>query len=264
MPTKRTHQGLWGQVPLEPNQVLKASFGPLWVWIRRDHTDWFYAFERPGEESTLFGLDPAKEAPEDLDWNRLGCEKASRHIVLEPALPNRAVVVRPDMPLTILPGERIQFFVRVPLWIRLVATNKAQSMWCDLPTRVLSKTWFGSTELGEQAYALRTSAVRSLDDLARFADRVVCPVRLRNQSADVLLLNRLCLRVQHLGLYEGATSLWTNEAGVTYRGGDEWSRVVYGRAEPPFDQAKQKLAGARMPSRGAFTLKSIASGDFFT
>jgi hypothetical protein len=234
------------------------------LWIRHEETDWFYACERPDDATVQFGSELVAEFPDGLEWNRLGCEKATRNIVGQPALPDRAVVVRPEMPFTILPGERIQFFVRIPLWVRLVAGNHAHSVWADLPTRILSKTWFGSPEAGEPAYALRTLAVRSVNGIARDPDRIICPVRLRNQSSDILRFSRLCLRVQHLSIYEGATSLWTTEAGVTYRGGDAWSRVAYGRGPPPFDQAGRELAEARDPTRGAFTLKSIASGDFFT
>ena len=59
------------------------------------------------------------------------------------------MVVRPEMPFTILPGDRVQFFVRIPLWVRLVAAGHGESVWCDVPTRILSKTWFGAPEAGE-------------------------------------------------------------------------------------------------------------------
>jgi hypothetical protein len=58
-----------------------------------------------------------------------------------PVLPDRPVVVRPDRALTILPGERAQFFLELPVWFRLIAAQGNRKQIFEEPLAVLSNTW---------------------------------------------------------------------------------------------------------------------------
>lgn len=257
--------GFWRSFSAEGMGCESVALGPLRLWLRRDGPDWlcFSKVEASCPDDFVATALP-ETPPADAAWRRLGPVDRLPRLLLRPVMPDRPVVVRPHFPHTILPGERLQFYIGVPLWLRL-RTPEGLTLW-ENPVTTLSNTWFGTPLEGELAYVLRTRARRESDQLDFSPWRVICPVRLRNLTKELLPFDRLCMRVQHLSIYDDpAKGVWGNESGVTVRQDDKnLSRISYARGAPGELQNPELLADARMESKGGFTKRALAlAGGLF-
>lgn len=221
------------------------QLGPLDLLIRRGKADWYIGVRRDAAAGDDRWHAETVDPPPDIPWQRFAVKSGQRALRFDPALPPRPVVVRPESPYRILPGERIGFFVGVPLWIRVGTADPEPVMMCEQPTAILSKTWYGTPVAGELGFAMRSRARRSWTDLDPRAYRIVCPVRLKNAHDQPLDFERLCVRVQHLAVFAGRSRFWTNEVGITYQGPDQWSRMVVAKTPPSLEE----VAGASRPPR---------------
>ncbi len=158
-------------------------------------------------------------------------------------MPERAVVSRPDTPLEIPKGEAADFFCGIPLRIEVRVGDVDNSIpLATVATRELSKTWFGTPQVGEAAFASKTGAVLDHRQLRPRGFRAVCPVSIRNDTRETLLVERICLRVIHLSLFEGAEYLWTNVVRITKSSVSDPSRVVYGTGAPEQETTAVRVA----------------------
>ena len=178
-------------------------------------------------------------------------------IHLEAVLPDRPLVARPEVPLMMLPGQNAMFFIGVPLWIRIKTRRDKDSTLCELPSIVLSNSWFGTAVEGELCYGMRTAAKRELSELNHRSYRAVCPLEVRNAAKSPLEIERICLRPQTLQVFQGKSHLWTASGRVTYRGENEWSKVVYGRSAPSFDPDAKLVGEAREKKTRGFLAKTF-------
>ena len=98
----------------------EAKLGLLRIWLKRAEEDWYVASEIASFTSRKQLLEswfrPSRREP--ADWRRWVLESRTGTVALAPSLPDRSVVVQPDMPMRVPPGQRALFFVTVPLWIR--------------------------------------------------------------------------------------------------------------------------------------------------
>jgi hypothetical protein len=125
-------------------------------------------------------------------------------------------------------------------------------------------TWFGTPMEGELCYALRSRARREREDVEAEPWRAICPVRVRNQSKELLKFERLCLRVQYLMLFQDEREgLWASESGVTYRGDNDWSRVSHARSAPSHWAAPELVSASREHAAGGFSLRALTDGGGF-
>ena len=132
--------------------------------------------------------------------------------------------------------------------------NNALSL-CEIPTVVLSKTWFGDTMSGESCYSLKSRAVRDLSSITP-AGRAVCPVRVFNATASEMELQRMCIHVEHLGIFRTGKRLWTNQVEINYRGDERSSQISY--SSPPEVEGKyDKIADPRVKPERNILKKSI-------
>ena len=146
--------------------------------------------------------------------------------------------------MCLMPKQSVRFFVGIPIWLAITfGTKKEKSI--EVPTTTLSNSWFGPFTEGELCYAMKTPAKLHQEDLVRSAHRAVFPLEVRNASQEKLDFERLCLRPQHLNIFQGETRLWTSKGRVSYRGADNWSRIVYSTLAPEFDQSSLMIGKAR-------------------
>jgi hypothetical protein len=69
---------------------------------------------------------------------------------LRPGLPDRPLIVQPEVPFSLLPGAEARVFVRIPLRIRWRSCRSpAPILLRTLPTLELSDTWWGGFVEGE-------------------------------------------------------------------------------------------------------------------
>lgn len=251
------YQDLWNPQTLRPGQTLDLCLGSLRLWIHRGQKDWRITHETEAgvdERCTVSFLDGPLD-PEH-EWTRWVLEEKIEQIQLRPRLPDRPFIVRPEMPMCLMPKQSVQFFVSLPVWVAVSYGVKYQQVF-EVPTDILSNSWFGPFTEGELCYAVKTSAMLSHEDLLPRANRVVFPLEVRNASREKLNFERLCLRPQFLNIYQGDTRMWTSKARVSYRGEEVWSRIVYSSLAPDFDNANQLLGKAREPVQRGSVLKTF-------
>ena len=250
---------IWGSVALKDEETLPIAIGALRLWMKHRGPDCFFLFDQGYPADGALRRTASELPPADGQWTRMGGDHHAEQLTLHPLFPNRAVVVRPKDPYLILPGQKVQFFVGVPLWVGL--SDAKGIVLVEEPVTRLSNTWFGKPTEGELAYAIRSNAVRDPDELEPDPWRVTCPVRIRNLSSEPLMIERLLLRVPLLTLYADPNQrLWANESGMTYRGRQEWSRMSYGRGAPSNPSRLTPLREPRMTARSTFSLWSASEG----
>ncbi|MDF7806550.1 hypothetical protein P4E94_03805 [Pontiellaceae bacterium B12219] len=245
-------QVLWKPHSIKQDEILEIELGALRAWIHRGKHDWHIAHTIGMEDangchiSVTNGLfDP------DRDWMRWILDEKTDQLQLKPQLPDRPLIVRPEMPMCLMPRETALLFIGIPVWLGITFGAKREQA-VDIPTSVLSNSWFGSFTDGELCYAIKTWARQNQADLLPNNSRVVFPLEVRNASSEKLKFERLCIRPQNLNIYQGNTRLWTNKGRVSYRGEENWSRLVYAPRPPEYDQAAKLLCKAREPvHRGA-------------
>jgi hypothetical protein len=238
------------------------GLGPLDCWIKRSAHDWSIAIRRDPEQQVRWVRDEAApERSEELVWQRFPVDKRTARLRIKPCFPARPVVIRPDAPYRILPGDKVQFFMSVPLGLRIMTDEAQPVVLLQEPSMILSNTWFGDHAEGELAFSLRTSARRSVEELDDRRYRITCPVRMKNVSGELFSFERFCLRVSCLNMYRGAARFWANEIGVTYKGPDHISRVAYTDKAPRMGREAELIVRAEQ-SADHFSLRSFYSGIF--
>jgi len=253
----------WKELQANPETVTGVRLGPLDLWVKERggdllmSTNYHPFLEEDGDIRVLKG-----HAPETVDWRRAGAWEDLDHMRMRPRFPDRPVLVRPQFPYTLLPGERIRFFVMVPVWVTVARADEPPVL--SQPVLKLSNTWFGTPTSGELCYAVRTLAHREGEHVVAGSWQAVCPVRVRNQSKETVSFERLCLRVKYLNLYQHATrGLWGNESSVIFRGGDHWSRVAYARNPPEELGDMERVYEGQVDPRGTFLQRAITQGKGF-
>lgn len=251
------HNELWKPHAIKSGETFELSLGSLRLWIYRSKEEWLVADETESENRYALSV---SDAPFDSEraWTRWILGGDIETIRLRPQLPDRPLIVRPEMEMCLMPKQSVQFFVAIPLWLA-ISFGARQEQVIEVPTMTLSNSWFGPFTEGELCYAIKTTAKLRLEDLTPSAQRVVFPLEIRNVSKEKLRFERLCIRPQSLSIFQGKTSLWSSKARVSYRGEENWSRFVYSNHAPEFDQASLRLGRAREAMQRGALLKTFDS-----
>jgi hypothetical protein len=217
-------------------------------------------YELEDQSTGIRGLkECAQEIPPKLPWSRWVVDKETHQVRLTPCLPNRPVVVRTESPVKISVGKDAVFYVSFPIWLKVEAGDDELIALCDVPSAVRSNTWFGDTMAGELCYSLITRARRQIEDADHPVYKALCPVRILNASGDRLDVERFCLHVEHLSLFQGTSLLWTNEVTITFQGEDQISKIDYARQKPKLDAGLQLMTAPRTPLKDTLLKRSLGS-----
>ncbi len=226
----------WGRHALPDDEPLALEIGPLTLRARRRQGEVWLA-HAPGDWTRAGRDRPAEPEPraekEEPEWVRWPVSGETPELGLAPVLPDRPIVVEPELSFRLVPGARARVYVRVPLWVRVAARTADQERpLTEVPTATLSDTWWGPTTEGELCYWLATTARREVPDEVFEPNLAVCPLTLVNRSNEELPVEKIALRVVHLGLYVEEGHLWTDETRVRYRGPEVGSDIEVGGRAP--------------------------------
>ena len=85
------------------------------------------------------------------------------------------------------------------------------------------------------------------------------------RDKDDLNFERVCIRTDHLSVFEGEARLITNEVRVAFQGEDQLSRIKYGKKAPPLENIKGKLSDPRKPEDSLIkaSFSSLMSHTFY-
>lgn len=259
---------IWNRSKIGTGEVLRTRIGPLVLWFRKIEDELHIAFERlPDPDTIVDATGPAAVSgveSEGLDWGRWIVGDETNTVQVLPIMPDRPVVVHPELPVKIPTNHQALFFVSIPVWVRVLIGEKKPIELCEVPVLILSNTWFGDTMSGELCYSLRSRARRQIKDSQTNPSRAICPVKIRNTSPRQLDIERLCVHVEHLKTYSGDKNLWTNEVAITFRGDDQVGKIDYSRERPAFEPIGELLSEARAPVKETILKRSIGSFKLFS
>lgn len=202
-----------------------------------------------------------EKLPPDAHVTRYSFQKTDSRCTLAPMLADRAIVVRPDIPLFILPGEEVTLYVSTPLWIR-VEVGKESRLLQEIPSYRPSDTWFGASTLeGELCYAVQTAGRLRLENLPRRLHRAITPIHVRNGGTDALHIAHIQVPVQYLSLFEGEGSyLWTQAVTLSRQASDDQAAVRFDEGKLPEEVGRtQKLRGPRLDVRTNTIFRTFSS-----
>lgn len=247
----------WGEHSLPPEGEATVEIGPLTLWVR-SRADEIWLAHVSGDWTSRGGA-AVREPPSDEEgWVRWPVPKDTDGIRLTPAFPPRPLVVKPELSFRLLPRSGARIFVRVPLWVRVEARGGEGAVLTEIPTVVLSDTWWGEVTEGELGYWLPTTARRRVTPGRAGPHQAVCPLDLSNRSDSELEVRKIALRVAHLSIFAGKEGFWSDVTRVRYRGEAEGSDIdVAGRAPDEAGEAT-RLADPRSPLTRSFRARSFS------
>ncbi|WP_319562803.1 hypothetical protein [Marispirochaeta sp.] len=257
---------VWNYLSTPPGEVRLLQFGRSRVWICRRESGWRLALDSadqygvamenrpPLEGSFRFSVEPK---PEDLAWSNYFVNDDNDLLVAEVSLPDRPIAAQPLESILLPDGEAAQFTTLIPLVLNLKTLRKERSL-MKVSSMLLSKNLFGAPDLGEIVYSSPLEVRHRTDelDVPYFCAR--CDMKVVNISGETLDFSRICIRVEHLGLYLSAQGFITDDIIFSFRGNEHSSSLSFKKkAEGP---SVRRVSYPQNPSHSSLIRKSF---DFF-
>jgi hypothetical protein len=237
---------LWEPFPLPENTLVSRTVGPLGLWFQRKDGECWVAVSRDGAGT-----------PPD-EWTRWALRRGDHSLRMSPLLPDRSVVVKPEYDIRLLKNTHVRTYTRVPIWVALDVIGESSVRLTEIPTQILSNTWFGGFTDGETCYGLATTARREMPADLIEPHQAVCIMDIRNQSETDLKVDRVCLRVERLSLFTKDGHLWADDTDITFEG-EEASVQIRTDGLAPVEVADAvKLVEPRQPQK-----RGLAERAFF-
>lgn len=228
----------WGLFEIPEGEARHWRIGPLSLWLKRSSNEWVLTHlggdDLSARAVAVADATPVADEP-GVKVTRFAARKTDQPVTLEPILPDRSVVTRPETPFSVVGGETVSVLVSLPVWVKISAGDTKTL--AELPTYRISDTWFGpSTREGELCYASNTRCRRAAERGPAYPHRAICQVSIANKSDKTLAVDRISIPATGLTLFATpAGELWTQKVVlVTNRDGDEEVRLT---KKPPREAA---------------------------
>jgi len=255
----------WGRRTLDPEETTTLRLGTRSLWIRAEDGEIWIAHreaadvEADGAETPV-RASPDPDPPEGVEWSRWATPKREREVILQPALPDRTVVLKPERSFKLMNRSQARVFVRVPLWIRVELVPTAggdPELLAEIPSLVMSDTWWGDFMEGELAYWLPTTARREMRLDLHLPHLAVCPLELVNRSGTDLAVEKLAFRVPHLSLFVHQAHFWADQARVTYQDDVAGSQIELAGRTPEEAEGGALVGEPRTPALKGFRARTF-------
>jgi hypothetical protein len=244
--------GPWGVHRIPDHGGLDVDVGPLSLRLAQESGEIRVAVVEGGRREN-------GGSERDLDWTRWAPADWTGEIELTPVFADRPLVVQPEDAFWLLAGAEARIYVRVPLWVRILAVGTVHTTLVTIPTVESSDTWWGSVEEGELCYWLQTHARRKVTEDLFAHHLAICPLQLVNRSTDDLNVDKIAIRVEYLSLYAHAgRSIWADETSVRYSGESEGSRIDVSGSAPAEAPGAELLAPPRTQMARGFRARTFA------
>ena len=246
----------WGEKALDHEGRGRFRIGSLSLWVRKHAREWWLAQELDSlgmQESGDAAHEPStlpEKPPDSAKIERVAATSGGATVRLWPRLADRSVVSRPETPMSLPPRAAVDFFVTTSVWLTVESLEPSIQL-LDVPTRLMSNTWFGPSSMeGELCYAVRTRARLELGDPSATPYRALSKVTVRNEGEGPLLIERINLPTRSLALFVDVRGcLWTPSITVARRRDGRLADVSFEHVPPEEAEGAQALAPAREPEQ---------------
>jgi len=211
----------WGSFELQNEHAMTWEFGEKSISIGRLKNEWRIwdaplGVVRDPNDNVGVKLEQNQPLPDTSDGlHRYAFANTTPEFLITPRNPDRSVVARPEVPLTIPPSEMVLLYISCPIWLQ-IDVHPTHVKLADIPVYRPSDIWFGAnTREGTLCYSSRTSAHMDLDKLSQQPQSSVTPLRLSNAGNAPFILEKLNIPAPYLSLFttnEG--NLWTEEIHI--------------------------------------------------
>ena len=249
---------LWHSFELDLDKSLQVQLGSLIMVIRRENNAWSLAYSWDTDQEAavpvciMGDIDDFSEVRENIQ--RYASVSESNKLSLVPKLADRSIVARPRSPFYLVARQNLWLYVTSSVWLQ-IRIGDDETLLHEIPIHRLSDTWFGSNSMeGEIAYATRTHARLSLQDITLTQHRAVTPVELVNNTDNHLLLERISLPLPMLSLFSDQQHhLWTSSITMV-RDNDNGSTSIKIESTAPHQvvDAKQLSAPRKVTDQNVF------------
>lgn len=239
----------WKTFSIDEQKLYYSKIGPLEIWIKRHSHDWYIAYKRESQEPGFIELTFIDPLPDEstLPWTRWVLTTKSHIITFMPIMPDRAVIIKPEIPVKIPPGNSGKFYVNIPVWVKIEIGDKNPTNIIEIPVYILSKSWFGNTSSGELCYS-KTSLVRkNFEELEPGPCSSICSVIIKNNSKLVLNFERFWLNVANLSIFSNTQRFCTNHVEVVFRGEEQESQITISKSHSNFLKNCKLISNPRKP-----------------
>ncbi len=251
--TKNITRTIWGEHEIPIEQIDSFTLGDLHFWCKRTKNEIQIAYLRN------ISMKDLPEPPENATWSRWALKKEHPSVRITPLFPDRPIVVKPESPFKVNLGVQARIYTRVPIWIKFELVNRESTKLLEIPTVVLSNTWFGSFMEGELCYWISSGARREIEPDPNRSYLAICPIQLINKSEDDLLVEKICIRVSNLSLFYDGQQLWSDETKVIYKGVEGTSQIEFSGKPPAEAPSVELIASPRYPVKKSLMAHTFAS-----
>ncbi len=249
----------WGTYQVEDGQSKFWRIGNVVVCVDRVTNEWHIASCPVGNISDLPDQDSDDPHNFKIPFDKLNFKTFTFHtqaeIELKPVLANLPLASKLERPIYIPGGEDILLYISSPVWVR-VQTGTTNIILDEIPTLVLSDTWFGpNTREGELCYAGHTHCSPHLKDIPSGSDRIISPMLIKNHARELLKLENISVPLPYLSVYSDKDNfLWTEQLNV-YREEDTGPEVKVAKGPPKAIEDLTLLTSAREDIHTTSSLK---------
>lgn len=208
------HPRWWGTFAIAEEQSRYFKISNIVICLDRYNQEWHITSYL---DHTHTEIEPKNKAKYPF---KSFAAQTSNEIALKPILPDRPLLVQLDRSFYIPPAESLLLYFSSPIWVQ-VETLHPSMLLEEIPTEILSDTWFGINTLeGELCYANRVTCSSNIEEIPKDTTRVITPISIVNRSKETLLLKELKLPMPYLSIYVNAENRLFTETLVVNKESD--------------------------------------------
>jgi len=206
-------QEIFGKYKLKSGESKKVTYNGLTISVIKEASGWWinsFHSESTEQKKGKFYLTGASDT-----------------LILSAALPSKPLVFKGN-DLTVMQGQTIRFYIKIPLAVHVYHTKKLEkNKITEIIHTRLSDTWFGEPVGGEAAFSIGSEFSLSFDETEPAIFESICPISVTNDSEKPLELERLIIRAENLSLYQIKNKILTSLVKLNYKGKDALSTASY-------------------------------------
>ena len=261
-------KNIWSQHDLTAYEIKKIKIGDLTLFFHllKDEIKIAHLYSEDDKN-----ISSKNDSQQDLEWKRWPINREVITIQIDPALPDRPLLVKPESTFYLSGHFESNVYIRFPvsLKISLVHEKEMVELMNILPVK-LSNTWFGTFKEGEICYSISSGFRTEITPDIKRPFMTICRLKLKNDADEDLTIDKICLRSDHLSLFTHESQLWTDEVTIIYTHKNQESEVVHsGKAPAHLKEATLTAKPGIIEEKSFYarsfsTIKDLAGAGLFS